>query len=138
MPIHEACRKGCSEEIIAVLINHGCKLDARDKVNNLFWKKEKAFIFEEQTKGTPLHVAAATGRNNLISYLLDQGAEIDAKDALGRTALHFACMPQTSGKAGDGKKGASSVDGAAWGAARTLVERGASVNIKDKVRNYSA
>lgn len=39
---------------------------------------------------TALHGAAVRGVNPLVQFLVDKGAKLDAKDALGRTALTFA------------------------------------------------
>jgi ankyrin repeat protein len=40
----------------------------------------------------PLHVAAAEGHTELISLLLDRGADINARDHSGYTPLHWAVM----------------------------------------------
>lgn len=39
---------------------------------------------------TPLLGAANRGSNNIIRYLADQGAKLDAEDAVGRTAMRWA------------------------------------------------
>ena len=39
---------------------------------------------------TPLHVAALSGSNLCIAYLLGQGCDVELRDNLGRTALHWA------------------------------------------------
>jgi ankyrin repeat protein len=39
---------------------------------------------------TPLHFAIGGGNKDIIAYLLDNGADADAKDAEGRTPLFFA------------------------------------------------
>ncbi|KAH6936882.1 hypothetical protein HPB50_024045 [Hyalomma asiaticum] len=39
---------------------------------------------------TPLHVAAAAGKREMVGLLHSQGAEINAADNMGWTALHFA------------------------------------------------
>jgi ankyrin repeat protein len=38
----------------------------------------------------PLHIAAESGNAGLVALLLDAGAQINAQDARGRTALHMA------------------------------------------------
>mmetsp|Transcript_31469 Transcript_31469/g.53092 ORF Transcript_31469/g.53092 Transcript_31469/m.53092 type:complete len:185 (-) Transcript_31469:1170-1724(-) len=40
----------------------------------------------------PLHRAAGAGHMNLVSYFVELGAEINAKDKSGRTALHWAAI----------------------------------------------
>ncbi|CAL1531521.1 unnamed protein product [Lymnaea stagnalis] len=43
---------------------------------------------------TPLHLAAKEGHDNMALKLLQTGAEIDAQDTTGRTALHYATAAQ--------------------------------------------
>lgn len=40
----------------------------------------------------PLHRGAGSGHLDVCTYLLEAGAEIDAKDKSGRTALHWAAI----------------------------------------------
>ncbi|KAK2726312.1 hypothetical protein QYM36_000679 [Artemia franciscana] len=42
---------------------------------------------------TPLHLGAQKGDVAIIEPLLKFGANINSKDSIGRTALHFACSP---------------------------------------------
>lgn len=44
----------------------------------------------DEYKQTPLHVAAAFGRKDIIKYLLSKGADINAKITDGRTAYQLA------------------------------------------------
>jgi ankyrin repeat protein len=41
---------------------------------------------------TPLHVAVSNGRPDLVEMLLENGADVKAKNNVGDSALHFACM----------------------------------------------
>jgi hypothetical protein len=41
---------------------------------------------------TPLHVAAALGHTQLVRALISRKCNIDARDSLGWTALHWSCM----------------------------------------------
>ena len=45
----------------------------------------------------PLHFAATNGDVELVSLLLDRGAEINAATQDGWTALHFACLRGNEG-----------------------------------------
>ncbi|XXQ39153.1 Ankyrin repeat domain-containing protein [Plasmodiophora brassicae] len=71
--LHEVARRGCSENLVGFLIEHGALVDAQD--------------YKGQT---PLHLAADNGRREVVNRLLDRGAHIDAIDRQGRTALHLA------------------------------------------------
>ena len=57
----------------------------RDTVNQL----TKDYIF--QARITPLFLASKLGRTNAVEILLRQGADVNAVDELGRTALEAAC-----------------------------------------------
>ena len=41
---------------------------------------------------TPLHIAAATGHNHVVSWLLKRGLAVNARDKRGSTALHMAAF----------------------------------------------
>ena len=47
---------------------------------------------------TPLHLVCAAGSLPGLSLLLDHGADVDAFDADGRTALHIACAQTVGGE----------------------------------------
>jgi len=64
---------------------------------------------------TPLHLAAYAGHGEVVSVLIDQGADPNARDSTGGgTPLHWASI------------------GGHVAAARALLEKGAKVNAKDK------
>jgi len=63
---------------------------------------------------TPLHFAIGGGNKTIITYLLDNGAEVNAKDSEGRTPLFFAVV--VTGK----------ID-----LAKILIDKGADINSKD-------
>jgi 26S proteasome non-ATPase regulatory subunit 10 len=45
-----------------------------------------------QDTRTPLHWAASAGHLDIVTYLLENGAEVDKTDDGGWTALHIAGM----------------------------------------------
>ena len=57
----------------------------RDTVNQL----TKDYIFHARI--TPLFLASKLGRTNAVKILLGKGADVNAVDELGRTALQAAC-----------------------------------------------
>ena len=61
------------------LLSHGADLSARDKHDS----------------STALQIATDNGEEDFVQLLLDHGAEIDAKDAKGRTPL-FNAVPWAS------------------------------------------
>ena len=61
---------------------------------------------------TPLHIAVKTGNKEMVQFLLDKGADVNAGDKYEATPLHFAC------RNGDGY------------IARMLVEFGGDLTIK--------
>jgi ankyrin repeat protein len=54
---------------------------------------------------TPLHGAAFWGWNDVVKYLVDRGAKLDAKDAQGKTVVDAAL-----GKAGGNSRGGQRID----------------------------
>ncbi len=72
-----------------------------------------------ERKGNPLMVAAAFGKIEVLTYLLEKGADIAARDSKGSTALLYAAS------AGED------------GAARILLEHGAPINEKNHL-NWNA
>lgn len=71
-------------------------------------------------KHSPLHVAADTENFNFIQALVKAGANVNAQDVNGRTALHFiACGSEKNDDENSLK------------IAQFLIERGADISIKD-------
>jgi RNA polymerase sigma factor (sigma-70 family) len=51
---------------------------------------QKQDEFQMGETGTPLHVAAWCGHTRIAKFLLERGADIDARDKWGRRPLHYA------------------------------------------------
>src|SRR5438445_583694 len=60
---------------------------------------------ESQRGQTPLHGAAFWGWNDVVRFLVDHGARLDAKDARGMTPVDSAL-----GKAGGNSRGGQRID----------------------------
>ncbi len=77
-------------------------------------EKNPALVTSADNAGfTPLHIAATAGRVDIVEYLLDRGADIEARTAGGQTPL-FQTVPLVSQKA-----------------FVYLLERGANLNARD-------
>lgn len=70
--------------------------------------------FQSEKQMTPLMTAASLGNKKIVELLLDHGADMDLRDNLGYTALHWAAYYNHSA------------------VAEALVKRGASLNIQDR------
>ncbi|KAK3244085.1 hypothetical protein CYMTET_46289 [Cymbomonas tetramitiformis] len=120
-PLHAAAKKGM-EEMVRELVEKSTEVDAEDgegrtalTVALAFGQEAAARALLEAGAGVntgrrPLHVAAEKGMVEMVRELAGKGAEVDAEDAEGRTALTVAL---------------------AFGqeaAARALLEAGAGVN----------
>src|ERR1041385_2365686 len=102
--IHNAIRAGDEKKVASVL-----KLNAHALLEP-----------DDYTKETPLHVAARCGRTNILVYLLDCHAPIEATNSFGQTALQYALNADHSAN-----------PEAALATVRILVSRGADVNALD-------
>ena len=77
-PLHYAAALNPDPQVVAVLIEMGAEVNARDLL-----------------KFIPLHYAAAFNENPAVSELLiEKGAEIEATDLEGKTPLHVAALNQ--------------------------------------------
>ena len=62
-----------------LVLHYSLRLDRRDQAGN-----------------SPLHLAAVHCNPNAVNFLLRNGAEIQAVNSMGRSALHVACTKYTS------------------------------------------
>jgi ankyrin repeat protein len=80
-----------SDRVLTVLLAHGANPNVATKIG----AETGGFMRDARTRGeTPLHRAAAFGDENTIQLLLDAGAQIDARDAIGDTPLSWASWYQ--------------------------------------------
>lgn len=106
---------------------------------------------------TPLHNAAEYGKNDVVKYLIKQGARVDARDKIGCTPLHLACRSPYNKKQGEAKlktvklliKAGADVSAASGRRKKTplhtaghswdkrvalyLIKKGADVNVRDGI-----
>jgi len=94
--IHEAARQGNLEKVRTLVDKDPALVAARDKGGE-----------------TPLHWAAFSGNVDLVRFLLEKGAEVDAKNIRGLTPLAFTALQGRIQAAG------------------LLIERGADVNVRN-------
>lgn len=69
---------------LAVVKNQG------DEVSAMLKKNKKLVKSLNPTGNTPLMVASNTGHPKIVTILLENGADVNAKTIMGRTALHMA------------------------------------------------
>lgn len=89
-PLHNALAKAGRPHflyVIRLLVEHGADVNARTVPG----KETGAFMRDVRTKGeTPLHRAAAYADEAIIAYLLEHGADREARDANGDSPLTWA------------------------------------------------
>eukprot|EP00095_Tigriopus_kingsejongensis_P007825 maker-scaffold204_size260821-snap-gene-1.42 protein:Tk07825 transcript:maker-scaffold204_size260821-snap-gene-1.42-mRNA-1 annotation:"transient receptor potential channel pyrexia" len=77
-PLHTAASMGY-EECAKLLIDHGACLE----------------VLVGSMKMTALHLAAQDGNTESVQYLIQGGANVDARNARGQSALHLAALAQS-------------------------------------------
>jgi len=89
-PLHSAlCKAGRPYflNVLKLLVENGADVNAK----TIPGKESGAFMRDVRTKGeTPLHRAAAYGDEEMIRYLLDNGADKQARDANGDSPISWA------------------------------------------------
>ena len=123
-PIHEAAEKG-DLATVKVELAKGVDVDASD---------------DKWPEGTPLHRATTA---EIAEYLIDHGADVDARDKVGASPLHYASKEVARVLIANGtivdaktKGGATPLHFAAAGgdveAAELLIDEGADLNARDE------
>jgi len=80
-PLHNAANKAVAE----VLLKHGAKVDQRDYGVRLFFFGQSG-DYVPADGDMPLHTAASAGRADVVEFLIEKGADVNAR-ARDRTAL---------------------------------------------------
>jgi len=106
--LYMASSRRCAD-IVRQLISHGADLNAECKD----WNR-----YANDVKWTPLHVAIRDGTTTIARTLLEHGANPNAPDNLGATALHLASYRREIT--------------AAESLLESLLEYGANVDVRDK------
>ena len=70
-----ACQQGGNLPTVKTLIEAGANLHQKTK---------------DSIGLTPIHLAAQSGKIEIVRFLVRSGAEVDAKDNLGKTPLKYA------------------------------------------------
>ena len=124
----------------AVPLYYAARLGFRDLAEHLIAKHPEHINARGGSAVTPMHVAAIAGHFDILSLLLEHGADVDVRDEYGVTPLYRASKLEVGefllDRGADinarGKTGATPLSGALWLSrvefAQMLVKRGASIN----------
>jgi ankyrin repeat protein len=88
MSLHFAAYKG-HYAIARLLIAAHAQINAKNSTSKDF---SFPLISNEQGGATPLMLACSQGNAHLISLLLEEGADVNAQDDIGQTALTYALL----------------------------------------------
>jgi ankyrin repeat protein len=86
-PLHEAAQRSC--EIVELLLNNNATINQNDYVPKIVNQQ----ILPEQTVvsgDSPLHLAAAQGKLNIVTLLIERGMNINKVNRRGKTPLYRA------------------------------------------------
>ena len=89
-----------SKKMVKSLIDYGFEVNGRQYFENNPEKKFKysfgasTYFIEDKNKyfSTPLHLAVDLSHIDIVKLLLENGADANDVDTVGRTPFHFACM----------------------------------------------
>ncbi|CAF0858262.1 unnamed protein product [Didymodactylos carnosus] len=80
-PLHWASREPHTTQMAKELLERGAIVNCKDKMNIM-----------------PIHYACWARNSPLVELLIKHGAQLCVADELGRTAIHFLCMPSFTNK----------------------------------------
>jgi len=109
-------------ELMELLLQHGADVNAQ-VTGTLTYSMRVSRAPSANEGKTALHIAAETGKTDLVRYLLNKGAKTDLTDAGGQKAIDLA---SGTGRAGSAPPADRSVNPASAAEIRSLLENAAS------------
>ena len=89
-PIHHTAIYGWLE-LTKVLLRHGVPVDSRTGgMHDKVWTCSAPKTAMRSSNMTPLMIAAQEGNASMVDFLHSHGADVNARDSLGNSALHHA------------------------------------------------
>ncbi len=80
-------------KLVAKLISEGAEVDGRTQAQGIV--SNMVFSVPYASGSTPLHAAALLGHDDIARYLLEKGADANAKNYEGHTPLDYALISHT-------------------------------------------
>jgi ankyrin repeat protein len=109
-------------EVMELLLQHGANVNAQ-VTGTLTYSMRVSRAPSANEGKTALHIAAETGKTDLVRYLLNKGAKTDLTDAGGQRAIDLV---SDTGRTGSAPPADRSVNPASAAEIRSLLENAAS------------